>query len=93
MQLNNPSFPRKRESRNVGCWTTQLYETGSNVAIDTDLRYSAIAEVLNSSEAKDSRGAICIGLDLEHGDLPYSLVALSPLSNLFDEAHPSVPVS
>ena len=27
--LNNPSFPRKRESRKVECWRTQLYETGS----------------------------------------------------------------
>ena len=28
-KLNNPSFPRKREPRKVGCWRVQLYETGS----------------------------------------------------------------
>ena len=30
-RLNNPSFPRKRESRKVVFWRTQLYETSSGL--------------------------------------------------------------
>ena len=26
---NKPSFPRKRESRKIAYWSSQLYETGS----------------------------------------------------------------
>ena len=53
--------------------------------IDRDVRNSVIAEILEYSDAKRARGAICIGMDLDYNRLPYSVVALSELPDLFDE--------
>ena len=52
---------------------------------DHETRNSVISEILDSPEAKASRGAVCIGIDLEQARLPYSVAALVPSPNLFEE--------
>lgn len=58
------------------------------IEIQRDLRNSMIAEILSRTEAEESRGAICIGIDLEHIERPYSVVKLRESPDLFDELRP-----
>ena len=44
-----------------------------------------IADFLGQDNAQQSRGAVCIGVDLERDEVPYSVVALVPQPDLFDE--------
>ena len=52
--------------------------------IDRDVRNSVIAEILEDSSAEQARGAICLGIDLDHNQLPYSAVILRESPDLFD---------
>ena len=52
--------------------------------IDRDLRNAVISEIFKDAEAEKARGAMCIGLDLDHEDLPYAVSALKDLPDLFD---------
>ena len=61
--------------------------------IQRDLRNSVIDEILNSPEAEASRGAICIGIDLEQANIPYSVVVFRQASDLFDQLQPVEPDS
>ena len=63
------------------------------MGIQRDLRNSIIDEILNSTEAEESRGAICIGIDLEQDDVPYSVAAFRQTSELFDQLQPAEPDS
>ena len=48
-------------------------------------RDGAIVDFLEQDNAQQSRGAICIGVDLGYAAAPYSVVALTPQPDLFDE--------
>ncbi|MDE2813201.1 MAG: hypothetical protein OXM01_09265, partial [Gemmatimonadota bacterium] len=48
-------------------------------------RDEVIGDFLGADNAQDSRGAVCVGVDLDHGYVPYSVVALTPKPDLFDE--------
>ena len=48
-------------------------------------RDEVIADFLGEDSAQESRGAVCVGVDLDHGDAPYSVVALTPEPDLFDQ--------
>ena len=61
------------------------------MGIQRDLRNSMIDEILNSPEAEESRGAICIGIDLEQDHVPYSVALFRQTSDLFDELQPVEP--
>ena len=50
-----------------------------------DERNAIIEDILDQKEARESRGAICIGLDLNHPEVPYAILAARPSPNLFDE--------
>ena len=63
------------------------------MGIQRDIRNSTIDDILNSPEAEESRGAICIGIDLEQDDVPYSVAAFRQTSDLFDEFQPVEPDS
>ena len=49
-----------------------------------ETRDAVIADFLEQDNARQSRGAVCIGVNLDSGDLPYSVVALSAQPDLFD---------
>ena len=53
--------------------------------IDREIRNSFIAQVLDSQEARECRGALCMGVDLEGETLPYSVLALARTPDLFEE--------
>jgi len=53
-------------------------------SIDRDLRNSVIDGILDDGEAANARGAMCIGIDLDHPSLPYAICALKQFPNLFD---------
>ena len=48
-------------------------------------RDDVIADFLDGDNAQKSRGAVCVGVDLDQGDVPYSVVALTPEPDLFDQ--------
>ena len=48
-------------------------------------RDSTIANLLGQDNAQQSRGAVCIGVDIGNGTVPYTVVCLTPESDLFDE--------
>ena len=52
--------------------------------VGQNIRNSIISQILGSQEAKASRGALCIGMDLAEGRLPYSIAAMLALPDLFD---------
>ena len=43
-----------------------------------------IDDFLSGDGAQESRGAVCVGVNLDHRDVPYSVVALAPKPDLFD---------
>ena len=47
-------------------------------------RDGIIDDFLKRDKAQQSRGAVCIGVNLDRGDTPYSVVALTPQPDLFD---------
>ena len=47
-------------------------------------RDGIIDDFLKRDKAQQSRGAVCIGVNLDLGDTPYSVVALTPQPDLFD---------
>ena len=49
-----------------------------------ETRDAVIDDFLKQDHARQSRGAVCIGVNLDHGGAPYSVVALSPQPDLFD---------
>ena len=55
------------------------------IGIQKDERNALIQDILGRQEAQESRGALCIGIDLEHPEEPYDVVAGRPSPNLFDE--------
>ena len=61
-----------------------FYAVYPYVDIDRELRNAMINDILDDAKAKESRGAICIGLDLNRPDLPYDVIGLRPNPNLFD---------
>ena len=50
-----------------------------------DKRDEVIADFLGDDNAQESRGAVCVGVDLDQGDVPYSVMALTPEPDLFDQ--------
>ena len=48
-------------------------------------RDEVIEDFLGHENAQESRGAVCVGIDLDHRDVPYSVVALTPKPDLFDQ--------
>ena len=52
---------------------------------DRETRNEKIQEFLDMPEAKESRGAICVGIDINETRLPYSVIAFLRLPDLFDE--------
>ena len=48
-------------------------------------RNEVIDDFLGADKVQESRGAVCVGVDLDHGDVPYSVVALTPKPDLFDQ--------
>ena len=52
---------------------------------DRETRNGRIQEFLDMPEAKESRGAICIGIDIDETRLPYSVIACLRSPDLFDE--------
>ena len=48
-------------------------------------RDEVMAEFLSQESAQQSRGAVCVGVDLHRRDTPYSVVALTPEPDLFDQ--------
>ena len=48
-------------------------------------RDGVIDDFLKRDNAKQSRGAVCIGVDLSRGDTPYSVIVLAPQPDLFDQ--------
>ena len=52
---------------------------------DRATRNGRIQEFLNMPEAKESRGAICVGIDIEETRLPHSVIACLRAPDLFDE--------
>ena len=55
------------------------------LGIQRDERNGVIVNVLERTEARESRGALCIGIDLDHPEVPYAVLAANPSPNLFDE--------
>ena len=49
-----------------------------------ETRDAVIDDFLKQDNAQQSRGAVCIAVNLDRGDTPYSVVALSPQPDLFD---------
>ena len=47
-------------------------------------RDEVIDDFLSGDRAQESRGAVCVGVNLDHRDVPYSVVALAPKPDLFD---------
>ena len=47
-------------------------------------RDAVIDDFLKQDTAQQSRRAVCIAVNLDRGDTPYSVVALSPQPDLFD---------
>ena len=47
-------------------------------------RDAVIGDFLKQGNAQQSRGAVCIAINLDRGDTPYSVVALSQQPDLFD---------
>ena len=52
---------------------------------DRETRNGGIQEFLDMPEAKESRGAICVGIDIDETRLPYSVIACLRSPDLFDE--------
>ena len=48
-------------------------------------RDGIIDDFLKGDKAQQSRGAVCIAVDLSRGDTPYSVIALAPQPDLFDQ--------
>lgn len=48
-------------------------------------RDEVIADFLGEDSAQKSRGAVCVGVNLDQVDVPYSVVALTPEPDLFDQ--------
>ncbi len=48
-------------------------------------RDAVIADFLGEDNAQKSRGAVCVGVNLEQGDVPYSVAVLTPEPDLFDQ--------
>ena len=55
------------------------------MAMQHENRNSVVSEILDQKEAENARGAICIGVNLDHNELPYSVIALRKLPDLFDQ--------
>ena len=68
---NKPSFPRKRESRKIAYWSSQLYETGSVKRFDLPILEAEFkrAGVEFSSEGRFILDALVIYHKLEPRDL------------------------
>ena len=49
------------------------------------VRNATIADFLGQDNAQQSRGAVCVGVDIEHEETPYSVVVLIEQPHLFDE--------
>jgi hypothetical protein len=52
---------------------------------DRETRNDKIQEFLDMPEAKESRGAICVGIGIDETRLPYSVIACLRSPDLFDE--------
>ena len=50
-----------------------------------EMRDGVIDDFLGGDGAQESRGAVCVGVNLDHRDVPYSVVALAPKPDLFDQ--------
>ena len=48
-------------------------------------RDGVIDDFLKQDKAQQSRGTVCIGVNLDGGDTPYSVIALAPQPDLFDQ--------
>ena len=48
-------------------------------------RDEVIADFLGGDDAQESRGAVCVGVNLDQEDVPYSVLALTPEPDLFDQ--------
>ena len=48
-------------------------------------RDEVIGDFLEQDNAQQSRGAVCIGVDLDRSGIPYSVLALTPEPALFDQ--------
>ena len=55
------------------------------LGIQRQERNNVFDRVLNGAEAGKSRGALCIGIDLSHPELPFAATATKPSPDLFDE--------
>ena len=55
-----------------------------HLGISRETRNSIIAEIISSQEATESRGSVCIGIDLGDTRSAYSILAMATLPNLFD---------
>ena len=60
------------------------------IGIDRSTRNSIISGILGNREAKESRGALCVGIDLDETRIPYSIIAMAPLPKLFEKLHSDV---
>ena len=54
------------------------------ITSDKELRNDIMAQALDEDEVKKSRGALVIGIDLKHGDWPYTVLARRMSTDLFD---------
>ena len=50
-----------------------------------EMRDGVIDDFLSGDGAQESRGAVCVGVNLDHRDVPYSVMALAPKPDLFDQ--------
>ena len=50
-----------------------------------EMRDEVIDDFLSGNGAQESRGAVCVGVNLDHREVPYSVVALAPKPDLFDQ--------
>ena len=55
-----------------------------HLGISRETRNSIIGEIISSQEATESRGSVCIGIDLGDTRSAYSILAMATLPNLFD---------
>jgi hypothetical protein len=55
------------------------------VTKDRTERNSIISGILSSDESKNSRGSLCIGIDVNRRDYPYSVLAITEATNLLEQ--------
>ncbi len=61
-----------------------------HIGVDRATRNSMISGILGNQEAKESRGALCVGINLDETRIPYSVIAMAPLPELFEKLHSDV---